>query len=52
MADPEEIQRLSRAGTRRLDAYSLPRVLDTWEGILRDAAQAKTSMQFYRVKFR
>jgi len=51
MAAPEEIERLSHAGARRLDAYSLPRVLDKWECILRDTAQAKASMQFYRVKF-
>jgi GalNAc-alpha-(1->4)-GalNAc-alpha-(1->3)-diNAcBac-PP-undecaprenol alpha-1,4-N-acetyl-D-galactosaminyltransferase len=50
MAAPEEIERLSRGGVRRLDACSLPNVLDTWEDILRDAAQAKTSTQLYRVK--
>ena len=44
MAAPEEIERLSRGGPRRLDAYSLPRVLDTWEGILGDAAQEKLSL--------
>lgn len=51
MAAPKEIERLSRTGAQRLGAYSLPRVLDTWEDILRDAAQAKASMQFSRVKF-
>jgi glycosyltransferase involved in cell wall biosynthesis len=51
MVDPEEIERLSRAGARRLETHSLPRVLDTWEGILRDAARAKASTQCYRVKF-
>ncbi|MBG0792644.1 glycosyltransferase family 4 protein [Methylocystis sp. H62] len=50
MASPEEVERLSHASVRRLEAYSLPRVLDTWESILRDAAQATTSTQFDRVK--
>lgn len=45
MAAPEEIERLSHSSAQQLDAYSLPRVLDTWEGILRDAAQAKAATQ-------
>ena len=47
MAAPEEIERLSHGGVRQLDACSLPSVLDTWEGILRDAAQAKTPRSYF-----
>jgi len=51
MAAPEELERLSHGGAKQLDAYSLPKVLDLWESILRDATQSKVSMTECRYKF-
>lgn len=42
MAAPDEIERLSDVDDPQLDAYGLSAVLDTWEGILWDAAWGRS----------